>query len=167
MNVVTCSMEATESIRPLEFPEIALTREFRGSKEYVLDPVRRSFVRLTPEEWVRQHALGFLIDHLGIPPGLVAVEKAFVYNGMPRRADVVVHNRRGKAILVVECKAPEIALTQSVFDQVSRYNTVLKAPYLMVTNGRLYHCVAVDFEKGSWMFVERMPGFEDMVSLHA
>ncbi len=164
MNVVTCAMEATQSIEPLEFPEIALTREFRGPKEYVLDPVRRRFVRLTPEEWVRQHALAFLIEYLGVPSGLVAVEKAFSYNGMARRADVVVHDRSGNAVMLVECKAPEIALTQAVFDQVSRYNVVMKAPYLMVTNGRVYHCVVVDFEGGSWRFVESMPHFQDMVT---
>jgi hypothetical protein len=152
-------MEATRPLPSISFPETELVIDTRGDKEYVLDPVRRSFVRLTPEEWVRQHALRYLIDYFGAPPGLIAVEKAFMFNGMVRRADILVHRSAGDPLLLVECKSPSTVITQSAFDQVSRYNVEIGARYLMVTNGHLHYCFQVDVERRSWSFLRDLPPF--------
>ncbi|MBT8400344.1 MAG: type I restriction enzyme HsdR N-terminal domain-containing protein [Rhodothermia bacterium] len=131
----------------------------RDGKEFVRDPVRRTFVRLTPEEWVRQYALAFLIDTVQAPIGLIAVEKGFTYNGMRRRADIVVFDRSANPLIIVECKSPETPITQDVFDQVSRYNTELRAPYVIVTNGSVHYCFRVDFNERSYRFLTDLPKY--------
>ncbi len=123
----------------------------------IFDPVRRQFVRLTPEEWVRQHFLEYLSRSCGYPVALMAVEKGFQFQQMARRADIVVHDRRGRPFLMVECKAPGIPISQSTFDQVSRYNRVVKARFLIVTNGLKHYCWTV--EDASYRFLDGPPPF--------
>ena len=108
-----------------------------GGKEMIFDPVRQKYVRLTPEEWVRQHFVQYLVQEQGVPQALVAVEMSFTYQGMQRRADIVVYDRQGKPLMMVECKASEVEVRQDVFDQVARYNKVVKARYLVVTKASL------------------------------
>jgi hypothetical protein len=131
-----------------------------GGKEMIFDVVRQKYVRLTPEEWVRQHVVQFLLEAQGVPRGLLAVEVAFPYNRMLRRADLLVYDRQGTPLLLVECKAPEVALTQAVFDQAARYNTVVRAAWLLVTNGRAQHVCAIDHAGHTYRFVEALPPFE-------
>ena len=120
-------------------------RENEGCRE-VFDPVRRRWVALTPEEWVRQQTL-VRLHAAGYPPEVMQVEGAITLNGMTRRCDIVVY-RDGQPWMIVECKKSEIPLTQKVCDQACRYNTVLRVPYLLLTNGRQEVIVDVDFEKG-------------------
>ncbi len=143
----------------LAVPEVSLTRILRDGKEFVRDPVRRTFVRLTPEEWVRQYTLAYLIDIVRAPVGLIAVEKAFTYNGMRRRADIIVFDRSTNPLIIVECKSPDMPVTQAVFDQVSRYNTAVRAPYVIVTNGSVHYCFRVDFDERSHRFLARLPEY--------
>ncbi len=126
----------------------------------ILDAVRRKRVRLTPEEWVRQHLVRFLTETLGYPLGLLAVEKSFAASGGPRRADLVAYGRDGRPRLIAECKAPDVKLTQAVFDQVSRYNTTTLAPHLVVTNGRAHYCWVVDRAAATYRFLDAIPPFE-------
>ena len=127
-----------------------------GTKE-IFDTVRRKWLVLTPEEWVRQHMVRYLTEQLGYPPGLTAVEKGFDLNGSQYRADIVIYDRLGAAILAVECKAPEIKLGQKTFDQIGQYNKVILARYLVVTNGLTHFCVSVDRSLGTWKQLERIP----------
>lgn len=132
-------------------------RESEGCRE-VFDPVRRRWVALTPEEWVRQQTLRRLHD-AGYPLEVIQVEGTITVNGMTRRCDIVVY-RDGQPWMIVECKKCEIPLTQKVCDQACRYNTVLRVPYLLLTNGKQEVIVAVDFEKGFLRQLAELPLFQ-------
>ena len=134
----------------------ALVTKVEGGKTLVLDPVRRRFVALTPEEGVRQRLLADLIA-LGYPPGLLAVEKGLAFGGKTWRADAVAYTRSGAALLLAECKAPGVAVGQDTFDQLARYNAVLGAGVLVVDNGRVRYCCVRD--GAGWAFVEAVPPF--------
>lgn len=149
-------------MRRLNFPEYSFNLQRVAETPMIFDPIRRRYVRLTPEEWVRQHFIQFLIRERGYPGSLIAIEKAFTYQGMPRRADIVVHDRSGKPVLIAECKAPEITITQDSFDQIARYNAVLKARYLVVTNGLTHYCCLIDREEQTYHFLDDLPVFDDL-----
>ena len=136
---------------PLTLPAAALNLRQGESHPEVFCRSRRRYVKLEPEEWVRQHWLAYLTDGLGYPGGLVAVECPLKLNGMKRRADIVCHNRAGRPLLMVECKAPDIALDEKVYQQAARYNMVLQVPVLVISNGIQHH--ALQF------FSDRMPQF--------
>lgn len=145
---------------PLNFPPTGPfdVREHDG-RRLVLDAVRRKYVRLTPEEWVRQHLVRFLTEALGYPLGLLAIERQVEASAGPRRADLVAYGRDQRPRLIAECKAPAVKLTQAVFDQVSRYNTATRAPHLVVTNGREHFCWTVDRAAGTYRFLDTIPAF--------
>ncbi len=147
----------------LNLPPYGFQTRTRGGKEEIFDPLRRKYVRLTPEEWVRQHFAQFLIRERGVPAGLLAVEKAFTYQGMARRADLVAHDRQGRPLLMAECKAPEVPISQATFDQVARYNKVLAAPYLVVTNGLKHYCCRIRRAEGTYRFLSELPAYADLL----
>ena len=128
----------------------------------VFDPVRRKWVALTPEEWVRQHFLQFLVNDLHCPASLIAVERQLTLHGLSKRADLVVHGADGAPLALVECKAPGVKLDQAVFEQASRYNIVFRVAYLFVTNGLQHYCCRVEHSTGAVHFLSEMPGFEAM-----
>lgn len=132
------------------------TREGSGGRRQVLDPVRRRWVALTPEEGVRQRLLADLLA-AGYPAGLVAVEKRLVYLGRPWRTDVVAYGRDGAARLLAECKAPGVALSQETLDQLARYNAVVGAPVLVLDNG--VQRVVVAAAGGAWAVQPALPPF--------
>ena len=115
-----------------------------------------------PEEWVRQHVIQFLHSECEVPMGLMAIEKGFRYQNMPRRADIIVHDRKGVPALMVECKAPNVTVDQGVFDQVARYNRVVRARYLFVTNGLQHYCSKIDWRDQNYLFVDTVPHFSDL-----
>jgi hypothetical protein len=125
-----------------------LVRDTDGRRE-VLDPVRRRWVALTPEEGVRQWVIGLLHERYGYPLELMQGEGAITVNGMTRRCDIVVYDTTGTPQMIVECKKPDVAITQKVCDQACRYNTVLRVPYLLLTNGRQIVTVEVNFTNGT------------------
>lgn len=151
-------------MQPLNFPATGpFDIRQEGGRRLILDEVRRKYVALTPEEWVRQHLVRTLAEALGYPRGLLAVEKQLDAVGGPRRADLVAYGRVGGAhrpLLIAECKAPAVRLTQAVFDQVSRYNTVTLAPHLVVTNGLDHYCWIVDRAAGTYRFLDTIPPYE-------
>ncbi len=125
----------------------------------IFDPVRKKFVKLTPEEWVRQNFITFLVRILGYPVGLISVERAFRWNRLSRRTDILVHNRKGAAVMVVECKAPDVKISAEVFDQVFSYNMKLRVPLLVVTNGISHFACRVTGESGKYQFIEKLPSY--------
>ena len=135
------------------------TFDLRGGNESteILDTVRKQWIVLTPEEWVRQRMVRYLTEHMGYSVGLVAIEKGFELNGTPYRADIVIYDRSGAATMAVECKAPEIRISQKTFDQIGQYNKVIQAQYLVVTNGITHFCVSVDRELNQWKQLEKIP----------
>ena len=106
-----------------------------GQRKQIFDRIRKKYVALTPEEWVRQHFINFLIEQKKYPESLMMVEMKLKYNRQQKRGDIVIYNNLGKPCVIVECKSPEIKITQDVFDQAARYNMTLKVEYLLVTNG--------------------------------
>ena len=136
---------------PLTLPPAALTTRLGEAFTEVFCRSRKRYVKLEPEEYVRQHWLAYLTDMLGYPQGLVAVECPLKLNGMKRRADIVCHDKQGRPLLMVECKAPEVALDEKVYQQAARYNMVLQVPVLVISNGIQHH--ALQF------FTDRMPQF--------
>lgn len=154
------NMTKERDLVALNLPECNLSMQGEGRDRVIFDAIRRKFVRLTPEEWVRQHFLRYLVDYRGYPASLVAVEMGFLYQDMPRRADIVVHGRDGKPFLMVECKSPEVKVVQATFDQVSRYNRVVRARYLAVTNGLKHYCWRIDRASGEYEFLKGLPPFK-------
>ena len=132
----------------------------RDGGAMILDTLRQKYVVLTPEEWVRQNFVRYLIEGLGFPKGRTAIETGFVFQGMQCRADVLVYDANGKALLMGECKAPEVKITQRVFDQIGRYNAVVQAAYLVVTNGLQHYCCAIQKAKKSYRFLNALPRYE-------
>ncbi|MEO1727571.1 MAG: type I restriction enzyme HsdR N-terminal domain-containing protein [Bacteroidota bacterium] len=148
------------------FPELTLpaaalqTRERDGGRD-VLDSVRRRWVRLTPEEWVRQHLVAYLIGALAYPPGLLAIEREVRYLQAAHRADVLAVGRDHQPLLLAECKAASVPINQGVFDQAARYNSVVQAPYLVVTNGLDHYCCRVEVETQHYTFLDAIPAFDE------
>ena len=136
--------------------------EEREGKTFVFDPLRRRFVALTSEEEVRQKVLYLLVAHLGVPAGLVAVEYSLKVNGLDKRADVVVFGKGGQPLMVVECKAPTVTLTEAVLDQALRYHSALKPRYLLLTNGSSSCC----FKAEGQMLnpVDHLPDYTEMTT---
>lgn len=132
----------------------------RGGEE-VYDRLRRRWVALTPEEWVRQHFVSFLVCCRSFPPSFMANEVGLHLNGTLRRADTIIYTRALKPLAVVEYKAPEVAITQKVFDQIARYNIVFEARYLMVSNGMKHYCCR--YEGDGYTFLPDIPAYEAMI----
>ena len=149
----------------LDFPPFQIKIKAAGDKFKVFDPVRKKYFALTPEEWVRQHCLHMLISFQEVPAGLIAVEKAFAYNTRSYRADIVVYNKTLNPTLIVECKAPDINITEKTFDQIFRYNLALKVPYLWVTNGREHYIAQIDFNTQKSQLLSALPFFGVMNQL--
>ena len=152
----------TSPTPPLNLPPYAFDVQARKGKPVIFDRQRRKFVRLTPEEWVRQHFIRFLVEEQQVPPALIAVEMGFTYQRMPRRADVVVYGRHGRPLLMAECKAPDVPVRQATFDQVARYNKVVQADYLVVTNGITHYCWRLDAAARAYHFLDALPTYEAM-----
>tara|TARA_B100001093_G_scaffold97875_1_gene89840 strand:+ start:6149 stop:6583 length:435 start_codon:yes stop_codon:yes gene_type:complete len=140
----------------LNLPEFKILIKNRDNKSHIFDIVRKKFVLLTPEEWVRQHVINFLIQRK-ISKNHIAVEKKIVINNLIKRFDIVVFDRSGKILVLVECKAPQITLNQKVFDQVSIYNQHLDSKYLMITNGLTHFYLKVDKKNKKYIFLDNFP----------
>lgn len=128
----------------------------------IFDPVRKRYVALTPEEWVRQHLTNFLVHHRGVPAGLMQVEASLRLNGLSQRADVVVFDRQAQPLLVAECKAPGVALSEGVLRQAFRYNIQFRAAYILITNGLHYVCLRIDRSTGAAQQTDDVPHYGDM-----
>lgn len=132
----------------------------RGGLE-IYDGTRRRWVALTPEEWVRQHFVHFLVAQRGYPSGLIANEVGLNLNGLSRRCDSIVYGKTMRPLVVVEYKAPVVAISQKVFDQIARYNIVIEAPYLVVSNGISHYCCR--FEGNGYRFLRDVPSYKDLI----
>ena len=140
----------------LNFPEYSFKIKSENSTHQILDIVRKKYVVLSPEEWVRQHVIHYLIHEKKIPLGLMQVETTVKYNRMNIRCDILAYTTKLNPFLLVECKAPEIKITQSTFDQIARYNMPLKVKYLMVSNGFTHYYCLMNYENNSYSFINEM-----------
>lgn len=139
-------------------------RNLPDGRREVLDPVRKRWVALTPEEWVRQQTIRMLHDRYGYPLELMQVEGAITVNGQTRRCDIVVFGTDGRPQLIVECKRPDVPINQKVCDQACRYNTVLQVPFLLLTNGRQQIIIKIDYQERSLQQLSDLPFFLNSVN---
>ena len=140
------------------------TFDFRLKKEnsvvFIFDVIRKKFVKLTPEEWVRQHVVHFLLEQKHYPASLMNVEVGMEIQTMRRRADIVCYESDGGVRLITECKAPEVKITQMVFEQIAQYNMYLKAKYLLVTNGLEHFVCEINAEQKTYTFLQDIPPYK-------
>jgi hypothetical protein len=136
----------------------------KNEKPFIFDVIRRQYVALTPEEWVRQHFIHFLIEEKGYPSSLMANEVQLKLNGMSRRCDTVIYDRTLRPRVIVEYKASTVNITQQVFDQICRYNMVLQVDYLIVSNGLSHYCCKVNATDLTYTFIENIPEYTEVVT---
>ena len=132
----------------------------QGSRQ-IFDPVRKKMVKLDPEEWVRQNLIQFLHLEKKYPTSLMAVEKGLTVNGLRKRFDILCYNNNSKPLLLVECKAPSVKISQSAFDQISIYNLQFKVPFLLVSNGLEHFCCQLDYQNNSYSFLSEIPDYQN------
>lgn len=146
-------------MQQLNFPSYSFRLKSNENKTLIFDIVRKKYVVLTPEEWVRQHVVHFLIEEKKYPVSLIAVEKQLKVNSLNKRTDIIVFNKQGTPEVVIECKAPAIQTSQNTFDQIARYNLSLEANYLMVTNGLEHYFCQMDTINESYLFLKELPSY--------
>ncbi len=144
-------------MQKLNFPAYNFQLKKQEDKWLIFDPIRKKYYVLTPEEWVRQHTLQYLIQDKKYPKSLIAVEKELQINQTKRRFDIVVFNRQMRPEILVECKAPHITISQKTFDQANQYNWLLKAPFLFLTNGMKHYICQIDFKTNQFRFLKELP----------
>ncbi len=148
------------------YPQLNLPKamlKFKG--DLIWDILRKKYVNHTPEEWVRQHFVHYLINELGYPSSLMASEKLVKYNNMSKRFDIVAFSNTLKTLMIVECKAPEIKLTEDVFYQIAKYNFTLKAPLLILTNGIQHIAAYIDVKNQEVKYLEKMLTFDENMKI--
>ncbi len=149
-------------MKQLNLPTYSFKISGKKNPETIFDPVRRKYIKLTPEEWVRQNFVQYLVHEGKYPAGLIGIEVMFRLNKLKRRVDILIHNRRGEPVMIVECKAPEVRIDDKVFDQIVCYNMGLKVPYIIVTNGMDHYACKVDHENNKYEFLFVIPLYEDL-----
>lgn len=146
----------------LNLPKFDVKIKNNEGKPYIFDIIRHKYVSLTPEEWVRQHFVNFLITQKGYPKSLIGNEVSLSLNGTSKRSDTVLFKKDFTARMIIEYKAPHIEITQKVFDQITRYNMVLKVDYLVVSNGINHYCCKIDYKTMNYYFLEDIPIYENL-----
>ena len=146
-------------MQQLNFPSYNFRFKNSENKVSIFDDIRKKFIILTPEEWVRQHIVQFLLHEKKYPKSYINVEKLIKVNDLNKRYDIVVFKPNGELFLLIECKSPDVKITQETFDQIARYNLKLNAQFLMLTNGLNHYFCQMDFEKETYIFLEELPFF--------
>jgi hypothetical protein len=146
-------------VQQLNFPSYKFRFKNSENKLSIFDEIRKKFILLTPEEWVRQHCICFLIQEKKYPKSLINVEKELFINDRKKRYDIVVFHPDGNINILIECKAPHIPITQKTFDQIAQYNLKLDADFLIVTNGLDHYYCQMDFEEKCYVFLEDIPNY--------
>jgi len=147
----------------LNLPDYNFTIKKQNNKLVIFDSQRKKYVSLTPEEWVRQNFIRFLVDNKGYPAAKIAIEKELNVNGMKKRCDAILYDEFAQPQLIVELKAPHIKITQSTFDQVAVYNSKLKVQYFILSNGIEHYCCKVDIENARYNFFGEIPLFSELI----
>ena len=144
----------------LNFPLYQIPIKNKENKTLVFDSIRKKWLKLVPEEWVRLNCIEFLINEKKISRSLISVEKEFKLNNLKKRFDIVVFNKKGEIYLLVECKAPNVKISQSVFNQITKYNLVLKSKFLMISNGINHYFFVMNFKSQKIEFLKELPCYD-------
>jgi len=151
-----------KKMQQLNLPSYPIKLKEENGVKYIFDTVRKKYLKLQPEEWVRQNFIQYLVQEKKYPVSLIEIEKGLKYNELQKRADIVLNSTQGKPVVLVECKAPQVKISQATFEQVAVYNTVFKVPYLIVTNGLDHYCAKINFEDNSFQFSEEIPEYSEL-----
>lgn len=153
-----------KGLPPLSIPiaQLSIQSDKEGNLS-VYDSIRKKFVSLTPEEWVRQNFIHWLIDFKGYPPSLISNEVSINLNNTQKRSDAVIYDRSIQPLILIEFKAPGVEINQSTFDQIAKYNLQLKAKYLIVSNGVRQYCCKMDYKSGDYHFIPQIPSFNEAI----
>jgi hypothetical protein len=147
-------------MKQLQFPTYSFRFKNSENKVAIFDEIRKKFIIVTPEEWVRQHVVQFLLQDKKYPKSHINVEKLLKINNLNKRYDVVVYKPDGNITILIECKAPGVKISQSTFDQIARYNMTLNADYLMVTNGLNHYFCKMDYQNEKYDFLTDLPEYQ-------
>jgi hypothetical protein len=151
-------------LKELNLPPYSFKITSDNKSEMIFDSIRKKYVKLTPEEWVRQNFIQYLIQQGKYSPGLIGVEVMFHFNKLKRRVDILIHDRTGKPVMLIECKSPDVPINDTVFDQIVCYNMEFKVPYIVVTNGLDHYVCKINHENKSYEFLNVIPLFEDILT---
>lgn len=146
----------------LNLPDFSAQLNIKYAQKTIYDSFRKKHVVLTPEEWVRQNFLCYMVSVLGYPKGLLSVEMPIELNKLKRRCDIVAFNRQAQPQLIVECKATSVKISQQTFNQIATYNLKLKVDYLIITNGLDHYCCKMDYTTNTYQFLENLPAFSEL-----
>jgi hypothetical protein len=146
-------------MQKLNLPPFEYAVKKEEGKVFIFDIIRKKHIVLTPEEWVRQHFVHFLINHLKYPRSLIKVEGGLQYNQLSKRSDIVVFDRDGKPWMLIECKSPDMKVNEAVVRQASVYNASLKAKYITVTNGIQHYCASINWQESSFQLLTELPEY--------
>ena len=149
----------------LNFPSFEIRTKVENKRMLIFDCIRKKYVVLTLEEWVRQHLIHYLVKVKGCPAMLISVEMPLKYARMDKRSDVLVNDRNGQPLMLVECKAPKVTITQKVFEQIAVYNLTIQAPCLMITNGLQHYCLSAATESSQVCFLDDIPDYENLLKM--
>ena len=141
----------------LNLPTYSFSLKSEGGRNYIFDIIRKKYVVLTPEEWVRQNFIQYLVREKGFPVSLITVEQQFSFNKMQKRTDILIYNNLGDPVVLVECKAPSVPITRNVFDQIGLYNLTHQVPWLIVTSGIKHHCCRYVALESNYQFTDFIP----------
>lgn len=146
----------------LNLPKYNIKIRSENDKQFIFDDVRKKYLVLTPEEWVRQHFVHYLNTEIKVPFSLISIEKELKYGKLKKRTDIVVYGQDGNPKLIVECKAPSIKINQDTFDQIARYNMTLKVSTIAVTNGLDHYYCTINHQKNSYTFIQSLPNYNEL-----
>jgi hypothetical protein len=147
---------------PLNFPPYEYRTKIEGKRIQIFDSIRKKYIALTPEEWVRQHLINYLVTEKGYPASLISVETPLIYAHLNKRSDILVNNHNGQPLMLIECKAPEVPVSQKTFEQIAIYNLTIKASYMMVTNGLQHYCMIAATESSQIQFLNVIPDYGEL-----
>ena len=153
-------------MQALNLPAINARIRTQNGRHEILDPVRKQYVAHTPEEWVRQHLIAFLIHDRKVPEGLIAVEKQITVNQLSKRCDIVVYNPSGNPVMVVECKSPSVKISKETYNQAVRYNLSLNIRYMLLSNGLSHFCFKLDYQDHKSIQLDYIPVFQELSGIN-
>jgi hypothetical protein len=149
-------------MRALNLPSYDFRFRTTSRKQYIFDEIRKKYVVNTPEEWVRQNFIRYLIVVKRYPEALISIEREISLNRMSKRCDAVIYSKYGNPLMILEFKAPDVSVGQPVFDQIVRYNLALKVNFLLISNGLKHYCCKIDFQNKDYAFMHAIPDYDDL-----
>lgn len=155
-------LQKLNQMQKLNFPEYEFKIIEKNGEKLIFDEVRKKYIKLQPEEWIRQNLIKFLSTEYNYPISLMSVEKGHKLNSKLQRSDLILYNKKAQPIMMIECKAANISINQDTFNQAARYNLRYNAEYILVSNGLKHYCCKFDSDNNKFVFLKTIPNFKDL-----